>query len=57
MRQAIKSHEPKQSIVEQRLHGNDNGNVQIGYMKSIEPKIFDKKTRGYIKKCNLSPNC
>ena len=29
-------HEPMQTVAEQRLQANDNENVQIGYMKSIE---------------------
>jgi len=47
--QATKSYEPMQTIAEQRLHGNDNENVQIGYMKSIEPQIFDKKQEVALK--------
>ena len=49
MTQASKSHEQMQTIAEQRLHGNDNENVQIGYMKSIEPQIFDKKQEVTLK--------
>ncbi len=43
--QATKSHEPMQTLTNQGLYGNDNENVQIGYMKSIEPQIFDKKNK------------
>ncbi|MDD7313410.1 MAG: hypothetical protein PUH03_03550, partial [bacterium] len=56
MAQAAKAYEPKQTLINQGLPENDNENVQFGSLKSYEPQILDKKTRGYIKKCNLSPN-
>ncbi len=34
--QATKSYEPMQPLAEQRLHGNDNENLQIGDIKSYE---------------------
>ena len=34
--QATKSHEPMQTLAEQRLQGNDNKNLQIGDIKSYE---------------------
>ena len=34
--QATKSYEPMQPLAEQRLHGNDNKNLQIGDIKSYE---------------------
>ena len=49
MTQATKSHEPMQTLTNQGLYGNDNENVQIGYMKSIEPQIFDKKQEVTLK--------
>ncbi len=36
MTQATKSHEPMQSLAEQRLQENDNENLQIGDIKSYE---------------------
>lgn len=56
MAQAAKAYELKQTHINQGLIENDNENVQFGSLKSYEPQILDKKTRGYIKKCNLSPN-
>lgn len=38
-------HEPMQTVAEQRLQANDNENVQIGYMKSIELAESLKKSR------------
>ena len=35
MTQVVKSYEPMQTLTNQGLYGNDNKNVQIGYMKSI----------------------
>ena len=45
MTQATKSHEPMQTIVEQRLHGNDNENLQIGCLKSLELAESHKNVR------------
>ena len=36
MAQAAKAYEPMQPLAEQRLHGNDNENLQIGDIKSYE---------------------
>ncbi len=41
-------HEPMQSQLNQGLHGNDNENVQIGYMKSIELAV-SLKNQGLAK--------
>lgn len=49
MTQVVKSYEPMQTLTNQGLYGNDNKNVQIGYMKSIEPQIFDKKQEVTLK--------
>lgn len=49
MAQAAKAYEPMQTLTNQGLYGNDNKNVQIGYMKSIEPQIFDKKQEVTLK--------
>ena len=61
MARAAQSLELNQTLINQGLTRNDNENVQFGYLKSLEPQILNKKTRGYIKKCNLffvmvSPN-
>ena len=49
MAQVAKAYEPKQTHINQGLTENDNENVQIGYMKSIEPQIFDKKQEVTLK--------
>ena len=48
------SYEPMQTITNQGLYGNDNENLQIGYMKSIEPQILDKKQEVTLKMQPLS---
>ncbi len=45
MTQATKSHEPNQTLVNQYLHGNDNENLQIGYLKSLELAESQKNVR------------
>ena len=43
--QASKSYEPMQPLAEQRLHGNDNENLQIGDIKSYELAESQKNVR------------
>ena len=43
--QVSKTDEPTQSQVNQCVQGNDNGNLQLGAIKSLKPQISDKKTR------------
>ena len=43
--QATKSYEPMQPLAEQRLHGNDNENVQFGDLKSHELAESQKNVR------------
>ena len=45
MTQVVKQYEPKQTIVEQSLHGNNNENVQIGDLKLHEIAESQKNVR------------
>lgn len=49
MAQATKAYEPKQTLINQGLQGNDNENVQFGSLKSYEPQILDKKQEVTLK--------
>lgn len=49
MAKALKAYEPKQSFANQGLQGNDNENLQIGSLKSLEPHFSDKKQRVRLK--------
>lgn len=42
MARAAQAYEPKQTLINQGLQGNDNENLQIGALKSYEPQILDK---------------
>ena len=53
MAQAVKAYEPKQTLINQGLQGNNNENIQIGYLKSYEPQILDKKQGAALK--NTTP--
>ena len=45
MKQVVKSHEPNQHLINQYLHGNDNENLQIGCLKSLELAESQKNVR------------
>ena len=49
MAQAAKAYEPMQMVANQGLQGNDNENVQFGYLKSLEPQIIEKKEEVTLK--------